>query len=96
MTARPSAPHTVESLAQIANLSRSAFMARFSAAFGRAPMQVLRDIRMRQAAAQLRAGDLALDQVARNAGYTSRGAFMRAFREIYGTGPAEYRTSSDA
>ncbi|MFL6645729.1 MAG: AraC family transcriptional regulator [Paraburkholderia fungorum] len=96
MTARPSAPHTVESLAQIANLSRSAFMARFSAAFGRAPMQVLRDIRMRQAAAQLRAGDLALDQVARNAGYTSRGAFMRAFREIYGTGPAEYRTSSDS
>lgn len=57
-------------------------------------MQVLRDIRMRQAAAHLRAGDLALDQVARNAGYASRGAFMRAFREIYGTGPAEYRAAS--
>lgn len=90
MTARPSAPHTVESLAQVSCLSRSAFMARFSAAFGQPPMQVLRDIRMRQAAAQLRAGDLALDQVARNAGYASRGAFARAFREIYGTTPAEY------
>lgn len=51
-------------------------------------------IRMRQAATQLRTGDLALDQVARNAGYASRGAFMRAFREIYGTGPAEYRAAS--
>jgi len=91
MTARPSATHTVESLAQTACLSRSAFMARFSAALGHAPMQILRDLRMRQAAAQLRAGDLALDQVARNAGYASRGAFARAFREIYGTGPAEYR-----
>ncbi|HEY1611506.1 MAG TPA: AraC family transcriptional regulator [Paraburkholderia sp.] len=94
MTARPSAPHSVESLARLSNLSRSAFMARFSAAFGQAPMQVLRDIRMRQAATQLRTGDLALDQVARNAGYASRGAFMRAFREIYGTGPAEYRAAS--
>ncbi|MGF6812430.1 AraC family transcriptional activator of mtrCDE [Paraburkholderia sp. Clong3] len=93
MTARPSAPHTVESLAQIACLSRSAFMARFSAAFGQPPMQVLRDIRMRQAAAQLRAGDLALDQVAHNAGYASRGAFIRAFREIYGAAPAEYRAT---
>lgn len=91
MTARPSAPHSVESLAQTASLSRSAFMARFAAALGKAPMQVLRDIRMRQAAAQLRAGDLALDQVARNAGYASRGAFVRAFRELYGTSPAGYR-----
>ncbi|WP_322033863.1 helix-turn-helix transcriptional regulator [Paraburkholderia sp. J76] len=93
MTARPSAPHTVESLAQIACLSRSAFMARFSTALGQAPMQVLRDIRMRQAAVQLRAGDLPLDQVARNAGYASRGAFIRAFREIYGAAPAEYRAA---
>ncbi|SPB14163.1 AraC family transcriptional regulator [Caballeronia novacaledonica] len=94
MTARPSAPHTVESLAQTACLSRSAFMARFSTALGQSPMQVLRDIRMRQAAAQLRAGDLALDQVARNAGYTSRGAFVRAFRDIYGAPPAEFRTKA--
>lgn len=93
MTARPSAPHTVETLAQIACLSRSAFMARFSAAFGQVPIQVLRDIRMRQAAAQLRVGDLALDQVACNAGYASRSAFMRAFRETYGAAPAEYRTT---
>lgn len=91
MTARPAVPHTVETLAQTSCLSRSAFMARFSAAFGQAPMQVLREIRMRQAAVQLRAGDLALEQVARNAGYASRGAFTRAFREVYGTAPAAYR-----
>ncbi|MFM0342994.1 AraC family transcriptional regulator [Paraburkholderia sp. NPDC080076] len=91
MVARPGAPHTVASLADAAILSRSAFMARFSAALGQSPMQVLRDIRMRQAAAQLRAGDLSLDQVARHAGYASRGAFVRAFREVFDTGPAEYR-----
>jgi AraC family transcriptional activator of mtrCDE len=94
MTARPSAPHTVETLAQTACLSRSAFMARFSAALGLSPMQVLRDIRMRQAAAQLRAGNLPLDQVARNAGYASRGAFVRAFRDVYGAFPAEFRVKA--
>ncbi|WP_053573011.1 AraC family transcriptional regulator [Caballeronia cordobensis] len=91
MTARPSAPHTVESLAQTACLSRSAFMARFSATIGQSPMQALRDMRMRQAAVQLRAGELALDQVARNAGYANRGAFVRAFRDVYGASPTEFR-----
>jgi AraC family transcriptional activator of mtrCDE len=94
MVARPGAPHTVASLADAAILSRSAFMARFSAALGQSPMQVLRDIRMRQAAAQLRAGDLSLDQVARHAGYASRGAFVRAFREVFDTSPVEYREGS--
>jgi transcriptional regulator GlxA family with amidase domain len=54
-------------------------LARFSAALGQSPMQALRDIRMRQAASQLRTGDYALDQVARNVGYSSRGTFARAF-----------------
>jgi AraC family transcriptional activator of mtrCDE len=95
MVARPAAPHSVASLADAAFLSRSAFMARFSAALGHSPMQVLRDIRMRQAAAQLRTGDLSLDQVARNVGYASRGTFVRAFREVFGTGPAGYRSDAE-
>lgn len=95
MVARPGSPHSIASLADAAFLSRSAFMARFSAALGKSPMQVLRDIRMRQAAAQLRTADLSLDQVARNVGYASRGTFVRAFREVFGTGPVEYRSSAE-
>ncbi|WP_167449158.1 hypothetical protein [Mesorhizobium hawassense] len=34
MASRPSVPHTVQSLSHAVGLSRSAFMARFSAAFG--------------------------------------------------------------
>lgn len=91
MVARPGAPHTVASLAEAAALSRSAFMARFSAALRQSPMQALRDIRMRQAAVQLRVGGLPLEQVANNSGYSSRAAFVRAFREVFATGPTEYR-----
>jgi AraC family transcriptional activator of mtrCDE len=94
MVARPGAPHTVKSLARSANLSRSAFMARFSDVFGRSPMAVLRDLRMRQAALDLTTTTTPVDIVAHNAGYESRSSFVRAFRKVYDVDPSEYRQSA--
>jgi AraC family transcriptional regulator, activator of mtrCDE len=91
MVAHPGAPHTVASLARHACLSRSSFMARFVGAMGAAPMAVLRDLRMRQAAAQLRLNELSIGQIAANAGYKSRFSFARAFRRAYGADPTSYR-----
>jgi AraC-like DNA-binding protein len=64
MASRPSVPHTVQSLSHAVGLSRSAFMARFSAAFGESPMSLLRRLRMRHAADLLAANALSIDQVA--------------------------------
>jgi AraC family transcriptional activator of mtrCDE len=91
MVADPGAAHTVQCLADSAFLSRSAFMARFSNVVGRSPMLVLRDLRMRQAVAQLKAGKYSVDQVARNAGYESRSSFIRMFKKVYGVDPSEYQ-----
>lgn len=91
MVARPGAAHTVLSLADTAGLSRSAFMARFSAVFGSSPMAVLRDLRMRQAALELRTTTTPVDIVAHNAGYESRSSFVRAFRKSYDRDPSDYR-----
>lgn len=93
MVARPGAAHTVQSLAYSASLSRSAFMARFSEIFGRSPMAILRDLRMRQAALDLTTTTVPVDVVARNAGYESRSSFVRAFRKAYNVDPSEYRRS---
>jgi AraC family transcriptional activator of mtrCDE len=93
MVARPGAAHTIESLAHSASLSRSAFMARFSDIFGRSPMAVLRDLRMRQAALDLATTAMPVDIVAHNAGYESRSSFVRAFRKAYSVDPSEYRQS---
>jgi AraC-like DNA-binding protein len=93
MVARPGAPHTVQSLAYSASLSRSAFMARFSEIFRRSPMAVLRDLRMRQAALDLTTTTTPVDVVAHNAGYGSRSSFVRAFRKAYNVDPSEYRRS---
>jgi AraC family transcriptional activator of mtrCDE len=56
---RPADDHSVESLAQVACLSRSAFATRFTSTVGKSPMQVLRELRLRQAMQQLKASDLA-------------------------------------
>ena len=93
MVARPGAAHTVQSLAYSASLSRSAFMARFSEIFGRSPMTILRDLRMRQAALDLTTTTTPVDVVAHNAGYESRSSFVRAFRKAYNVDPSEYRQS---
>ena len=66
MASRPSVPHTVQSLSHAVGLSRSAFMARFSAAFGESPMSLLRRVRMRHAADLLTANALSIAQVALN------------------------------
>ena len=57
-------------------------------------MSVLRDLRMRQAARQLRATDLPIASVAQAAGYENNSGFTRAFRKAHGVEPRDYRSQS--
>ena len=93
MAMRPGDDHSLQSLAHLACLSRSAFAARFTGAVGKSPMQVLRELRLRQAMHQLKASGLAVELIARNAGYASRSSFIKAFRKSYGMEPSEVRRS---
>jgi AraC family transcriptional activator of mtrCDE len=93
MVAHPGARHSVHSLARTAFLSRSAFVARFTRVVGRSPISILRDLRMRQAADQLKSTAMTVDEIARQAGYASRSSFVRAFREAHGCDPTSYRRS---
>jgi len=85
MVSKPGVAHSVLSLSQAAGLSRSAFMARFTAVLGKPPMMALRDLRMRQAAILLNANSLSVDQIAHTVGYDSRSGFLRAFRKSMAT-----------
>jgi AraC family transcriptional activator of mtrCDE len=84
MVAKPAAPHTIQTLAQASGLSRSAFMSRFTAAMGAAPMTLLRELRMRHARMLLSSPNVTVKQAAAAVGYSSSRGFLNAYRRVYG------------
>lgn len=87
----PGRPYSVDSLAAMAYLSRSAFVEQFTVRFGQTPMTFVRQTRLRRAAELLRSTDLPVEVVARRVGYASRSQFSRAFNDYYGRSPAKSR-----
>ncbi len=82
---------TVESLAEIAAMSRSVFSDRFTAAVGIPPLRYLTRWRLTVAADLLRSGDLKVREVAHRTGYGSEAAFSRAFKVQFGYPPRDMR-----
>lgn len=87
----PGAHHTVDSLADTAHMSRSAFAKAFHDAFHDSPINLVTHIRMEQAAKLLSAGKLPVERIAARLGYTSRSHFSHVFKKHTGKSPAEYR-----
>jgi AraC-like DNA-binding protein len=80
---------TVQSLADIAMMSRSTFSDRFTAVVGLSPLKYLTRWRLTIAADLLRAGTLKVTDVAYGAGYGSEAAFSRAFKAQFGYPPSD-------
>jgi transcriptional regulator GlxA family with amidase domain len=88
----PADPHTVESLAQVASMSRSAFAETFASSFGLSPMSMVRRIRMERAWKLLEPSNgLPMDTVARRVGFSGRSHFSRAFKRHFGISPLTRR-----
>ena len=84
------APWTVESLAEAAGMSRSAFAARFKELLGQTPLEYVTGWRMQKAMQLLEQRDKKLINVARSVGYESDAAFSKAFKRVVGASPGEY------
>jgi AraC-like DNA-binding protein len=87
----PGEPHSVESLARAAGMSRSAFSTLFSAHYHETPASFVVGMRLRTAARMLRMGLLPVKVVATSVGFASRSHFSRAFKAAYGVDPSSYR-----
>ena len=88
----PEAPHTVDSLADEAIMSRSVFAERFRETFGSTPISFLHDMRLRKAAELLcQKGSTSIKQVAHLVGFNNRSHFSRAFKDHFGVSPAAFR-----
>jgi AraC-like DNA-binding protein len=84
------APWTVESLSEVAGVSRSAFAVRFKNLLGQTPLEYVTEWRMQKAMHLLEQRDKKLIDVARSVGYESDAAFSKAFKRVVGANPGEY------
>jgi AraC-like DNA-binding protein len=92
----PQSPHSLDSLAAVAGMSRSRFVHHFYCAYGRTPMEFVQSVRL-QAAAQMLAGSgVSVKTVAATVGYASRSHFSHAFRAEFGLDPTAYRQEGRA
>ena len=87
----PFAPHSVESLAETAHMSRSAFARRFHEAFLSSPMNLVNHVRLERAAKLLVSNSSPIELIGRQCGFASRSHFSHAFKRHTGLSPAEYR-----
>jgi AraC-like DNA-binding protein len=93
---QPNAPWTLDKLAQLAMMSRSAVVDRFTSIVGEPPMRYLTRWRIQLATTWLHDDDqLTLEQIAHRVGYTNAFAFSKAFKRIVGLSPSEYRDGID-
>jgi AraC-like DNA-binding protein len=91
MCGAPERSWTVDSLAQVAGMSRSAFSARYHETVGQTPMRSLRRLRMHRAAIALATtGPQSVAPLAYQMGYGSEAAFNRAFTQEFGCPPKRY------
>ena len=87
---------SVADMAEVAGLSRSAFVERFTAAMGTPPMQYLAKSRMLLAKELLVERQKSISQVAAAVGYDAEAAFNRAFKREFGVPPARWRDQQAA
>jgi AraC-like DNA-binding protein len=87
----PASNWSVERLAQVAGMSRSAFSGRFTQLVGISPMNYLSRWRMAKAHNLFLTGHYSVAQVAERSGYRSEVAFAKTFKKQFGYGPGEAR-----
>ena len=86
----PARRWTIEGLALIAGISRSAFARRFALTLGQPPLAYLLQWRMALAKRALRDPGANLAAIAAASGYASTGAFSTAFSRTVGVSPSAY------
>ncbi len=87
----PQNPWTVERLATLSGMSRSAFANRFNKLVGEPPLRYLSRWRMHRAIEMITESNLTTAEIAFQVGYESEAAFSKAFKKWNGQGPGSYR-----
>lgn len=91
MHRQPGQRWSLQGLARLVGMSRTAFVDRFRCLTGEPPHQHLRRLRLHAAAEDLKKGEPSVARIAVKVGYRSESAFNKAFTREMGMPPARYR-----
>lgn len=82
---------SIEEIAQACGLNRSYFGRLFRETVGESPQHFLIQYRMTKAAELLKASQISIAEVGCSVGYENQLHFSRAFKNVFGISPMEYR-----
>ncbi|MEM7472342.1 MAG: AraC family transcriptional regulator [Pseudomonadota bacterium] len=91
----PAGDLSLDTLAEVAAMSRFHWHRVFSGMMGKTVAQVTREIRMHRAACWLVQKPWPVAEVAKRVGYPNVGSFTRVFGEEYGLSPVAFRNRGD-
>lgn len=74
-------------------ISTVTFQTIFKQIYGRSPYAYLKHYRMNSAAVQLRESNKSINQIALSLGYSNASKFARAFQDVFGMLPKDYRAT---
>lgn len=81
----------IEDLARGTNVSRKVFYIKVKSLTGLAPVEFLREMRIKRAAHLILTNDYLIKEVAYMVGFSDNRHFSKSFKHIYGVIPSEYR-----
>lgn len=93
MIEEPQEQHSVDTLADIAGMSRSSFAEQFRTVFASSPMEFLQKVRLKRAEMLLTTTDMTIKQITNVVGLRSRSHFSKAFRAQYRLDPSSFRAA---
>ncbi|SMD08727.1 Two component regulator propeller [Pedobacter africanus] len=85
----------IDAVAEFAGMGRTTFYKKFKSLTNLAPVEFVRDMRLKRSKQLLDAGQHNISEIAYAAGFNSAKYFSTCFREAYGMSPSEYLKSQD-
>jgi len=82
---------TVETICEEVGISRVHLHRRLKKTTNQSASIFIRNVRLRQAEKLLRESDMRVSEISEKVGYTQLAAFSKAFKELYGVSPKEFR-----
>lgn len=90
----PAEDWSLESLAEIAAMSRSAFATKFKSLLGETPVNYIKQWRMKSAYRWFRDDNISVAEAAERCGYLTEAAFAKAFKRELGISPGKVRAGA--